>query len=107
MAVESVQYISDLVQSNPANSSPRSQGAAHLRLIKQSILQTFPQVRGQVSVSHTEMNYLSGLEGNVEDRLDSLEGVTEDLGSMAYRDVTFSTNEPSGGANGDVWFQYE
>lgn len=28
-------------------------------------------------------------------------------GTMAYRDVTISTSAPSGGADGDIWLQYE
>lgn len=28
-------------------------------------------------------------------------------GTMAYRNVTISTAEPSGGADGDIWFQVE
>ena len=42
MGLETGTYISDLVTSNPANSDQESQGAAHLRLIKSVLQNTFP-----------------------------------------------------------------
>jgi hypothetical protein len=44
MAIEAGPYINSLVAGNPPNSDPVSQGAAHLRLIKETIKQSLPSV---------------------------------------------------------------
>lgn len=56
MALETGNYISDLVQANPTLSDPVSQGDDHLRLIKTCLKQTFPVFNGPVSVSSTQLN---------------------------------------------------
>lgn len=43
MSLESGTYLSDLVATNPPDTDPRSQGAAHLRLIKQILQNVFGQ----------------------------------------------------------------
>lgn len=58
MALETGDYVDDLDQANPLNTDSRSQGAAHLRLIKKVILQTFPNITGAMTVSHTDLNWL-------------------------------------------------
>ena len=42
MALETGSYVSDLVQTNPTGTDPKSQGDDHLRLIKQVLRNTFP-----------------------------------------------------------------
>jgi len=42
MPLETVQWIGDLVATNPPDTDPRSQGAAHLRNIKAALLDSFP-----------------------------------------------------------------
>ncbi len=42
MGLESGTYVADLVSTNPPNSDPESQGAAHLRLIKGILQNSFP-----------------------------------------------------------------
>jgi hypothetical protein len=56
MALETGTYISDLVATNPLSSDPKSQGDDHLRLIKKTIKNTFPNVAGEVSATHTALN---------------------------------------------------
>jgi len=64
MPLESVTYISDLNVSNPVSASdPVSQGDDHLRNIKLALRQTFPNVTGAVSATHTELNYVAGATG--------------------------------------------
>jgi hypothetical protein len=64
MPLESGTYISDLVATNPVGSTdPKSQGDDHLRLIKATILNTFPNVDGAVTSDETELNYLDGATG--------------------------------------------
>ncbi len=50
MGLEAGTYVSDLVLSNPADSDLESQGAAHLRLIKTVLQNTFPNANRVVGV---------------------------------------------------------
>lgn len=42
--------------------------------------------------------------GDIE-AIGSLKSNGNTVGSMAYRNVTISTGDPSGGADGDVWWK--
>lgn len=64
MALESGTYISDLNGNNPVGATdPKSQGDDHIRLVKTTILNSFPSVTGAVTATHTELNYLDGVIG--------------------------------------------
>jgi hypothetical protein len=64
MGLETATYISGLVATNPVNATdPVSQGDDHLRLIKTTILNSFPNITGAMTASHTELNYLDGATG--------------------------------------------
>jgi microcystin-dependent protein len=56
MALETGTYIDDLVSSNPPQSDSLTQSAGHLRLIKSTILATFPNVTGAISATHTAID---------------------------------------------------
>jgi microcystin-dependent protein len=56
MALETGTYIDDLVSSNPPQSDSLTQAAGHLRLIKSTLLATFPNITGAVSATHTEID---------------------------------------------------
>lgn len=56
MALESATYISDLVSSNPTAADQRKQGDDHIRLIKSTLDNTFPNITGPVTVTHTQLN---------------------------------------------------
>ena len=58
MPLENPQFISDLVKTNPANSDNAGQGAAHLRILKDALLKSFPQIAGEVELSHEAINQL-------------------------------------------------
>ena len=58
MTVESVKYISDLDELNPVGGDSISEGDNHIRNIKKAILETFPQIKGEVTVSHEDLNKL-------------------------------------------------
>jgi hypothetical protein len=59
MALETGTFISDLNSSNPVGATdPKSQGDDHIRLIKATILATFPSITGAVTLTHTEINAL-------------------------------------------------
>ena len=63
MALESTTYIDGLVITNPTGTDPRSQGDDHLRLIKDTIRATFPNMSGAMTATHTELNTIDGYTG--------------------------------------------
>lgn len=56
MPLESATYISDLSTSNPSAADQRKQGDDHIRLVKSTLQNTFPNVTGAVTVTHTQIN---------------------------------------------------
>lgn len=56
MALETGTYINSLVSSNPPQSDSLTQAAGHLRLIKSTLLNSFPNITGECSATHTELN---------------------------------------------------
>lgn len=63
MALETGTYIDDLVATNPVSGDPKSEGDDHIRLLKSTIKATFPNVTGEVTPTHTELNRLDGITG--------------------------------------------
>ena len=68
MALESATYISDLVATNPVGATDtKAFGDDHLRLIKSTLLATFPNITGAVTLTQTQLNNavtLTGLAAN-------------------------------------------
>lgn len=60
MGLESGTFISDLNIANPASGDPKNQGDDHLRLIKSTLKTTFPNVTGAVTVTHSDINSVTG-----------------------------------------------
>lgn len=56
MALESATFLASLVAANPASSDAASVGDDHLRLIKSVLLNTFPNLAGEVSATHNQLN---------------------------------------------------
>lgn len=56
MALETVSYIGSLVPTNPASTDTVSQSDDHIRLVKQVLLNTFPNLTGAVTKNQAEMN---------------------------------------------------
>lgn len=57
MGLETATYISGLNSANPVGASdPKSQGDDHIRLIKSTLLATFPNITGAVTLTHTQIN---------------------------------------------------
>lgn len=48
MALETGNYVGDLVVANPGAADPKSQGDDHLRLIKTALRQSFPGYTGAI-----------------------------------------------------------
>lgn len=51
-----IDYVSQLVDTNPTPSDPVNQGDDHIRIIKHTLLESFANVSGAVTASHTELN---------------------------------------------------
>jgi microcystin-dependent protein len=56
MALESASYINGLVQTNPLGSDPIASGDDHIRLIKATIKNTFPNITGPVTANQAQLN---------------------------------------------------
>lgn len=56
MALETGTHISDLVATNPAGTDAKSTLDDHIKLIKSTLLATFPAVTGAVTPTHTTLN---------------------------------------------------
>lgn len=72
MPLESATYISGLVATNPVGATDT--GASlddHIRLIKSTVLATFPNVTGAVIPTHTELNYVDGVTSAIQTQLDT------------------------------------
>lgn len=64
MGLETATYIDGLVATNPVGATDTvSTADDHLRLIKSTLLATFPNVAGAMTASHTELNALDGVTG--------------------------------------------
>lgn len=58
MPLESGTYINDLVSTNPAITDQVSQGDDHIRLIKKVLLNTFPNINNEVTITDEQLNSL-------------------------------------------------
>jgi len=63
MTVESATYLSELVAANPPGTDPLIESDDHHRLIKQVLLNTFPNLNAPVSATPAELNLLVGKTG--------------------------------------------
>lgn len=89
MALETATYISGLVSTNPLSSDPKSQGDDHLRLIKSTILATFPNITGAVTATHTELNYVTGVTSGIQSQLNSISALAS--GTKALHLISAAT----------------
>lgn len=64
MGLESATYISGLNSSNPTTGDAKTEGDDHIRLIKATLLATFPSITGAVTKTHTELNAALGTGGS-------------------------------------------
>lgn len=56
MGLEATTYINGLVVTNPLGNDPKSQGDDHIRLIKSTLKNTFPNITGAVTVTQDQIN---------------------------------------------------
>lgn len=79
MPLEIGNTIADLDESWPLGTDFVQEGDNHLRLIKSVLKAQFPGTLGQgyneaIIATEAELNYLSGLTGNIQDQLDGITG---------------------------------
>lgn len=75
MPLESATYIHQLVVTNPDGGDPKYSGDDHIRMIKAALKNTWANVNGAVTASHTELNTLVGVTGPIQTQLDSKVGL--------------------------------
>lgn len=68
MGLEAATFIHELVATNPVGATdPKAQGDDHIRLIKSALQNTFANVDGAVTASHTELNRVTGVTAPIEE----------------------------------------
>lgn len=88
MALETGTYISDLDALNPTATDPKAQGDDHLRLIKSTVKNTFPQLTGPVNATQAEINRLVGITSAAIGATDSQ--------TLTNKTISVDTNAVSG-----------
>lgn len=90
-ALETGTYISDLVVTNPTSNDTASQGDDHIRLIKNTVKTTFPNITGAVTPTHTELNYVDGVTSALQTQIDAKQAtITGGATSIATSNLTAS-----------------
>ena len=91
MGLETGTYIDSLNTSNPGATDSVAQGDDHLRLIKSTIKNSFPNITGAMTATHTELNLLDGVTANTTE-LNYVDVAT--LGTVeASKSVTADSNK--------------
>lgn len=93
MALESATYVNGLNSSNPAATDGLSQADDHLRLLKSTIKNTFPNLSAAVDATAAELNILDGATVTTAE-LNILDGVTSTAAELNILDgVTATASE--------------
>ena len=85
MGLETATYINQLVDTNPTGTDPKSQGDNHLRLIKSTLQNTFPNITGEVTATQAELNILDGVTATAAE-LNVLDGITASTAELNFTD---------------------
>jgi hypothetical protein len=87
MALEEGTYIDSLVSSNPTAADNVAQGDDHIRLIKSTISNTFPNLTGAVSASHSDLNAVVETPANrIKGNVTGVAGPTTNITKTAMKD---------------------
>ena len=94
MALETGDYTSDLVITNPSGADAKSSADDHLRLLKKTIKQTWPNVSSAVTPTHTELNFVDGVTSAIQTQIDSKAPIASPTftGTPAAPTATLGTN---------------
>jgi len=71
MGTETFNYIDSLNTANPTSTDNVSEGDDHIRGIKTTLKNTFPNLDGAVNATDTELNYVDGVTSAIQTQLDS------------------------------------
>lgn len=72
MALETATYLDSLITTWPLGSDQRSTADDHFRLLKGVLARTFPNIGGEVSISHGEANFLRSVSWAVQDQFNAM-----------------------------------
>lgn len=61
MALETGDFINDLVITNPLGTDPKSKGDDHIRLLKKTVQQSFPNIDAEVDLTSAQLNGFTGM----------------------------------------------
>ena len=99
MALEIANYISDLVETNPVGSTDFiSQGDNHIRLIKTSLQQSFPNINAPLDITSNDLNVMfdnMSLTNTFDFNSNTIINITDDetnpsnVMSQAYNDIRY------------------
>lgn len=67
MGLETASFVSQLNATNPVSTDGLAQADDHMRLIKNTLKNTFANMAGAVTTDHTELNSLDGYTGDAAD----------------------------------------
>ncbi len=73
MGIETFEYIDDLNAANPTATDNVSEGDDHLRGLKTTLKNTFPNVTGAITATEAELNYVDGVTSNIQTQLGNKE----------------------------------
>lgn len=59
MAIDNAIYINELDETIPQNSDPRAEGAGQMRATKRALVNTFPNLGGEVTATHDQLNQVA------------------------------------------------
>lgn len=97
MGLEIGSYISALVSTNPIGATdPKSQGDDHIRFIKAKLLETFPNVTGAVTATHTQLNFTVGATQGLATLSISLASAITLLGEMGTLSASVTSSDMTG-----------
>ncbi len=85
-------YIDDLVATNPAATDSVSDGDEHIRGVKNVLKNTFPNLTGAVTATHTELNFVDGVTSNIQAQINNLDPLPSQTGHSGKYLTTDATN---------------
>jgi hypothetical protein len=71
MPVESATYINQLDDTLPTGANPKSEGDNHIRLVKDVLKNTLPNLAGAVSASDVELSHVSGVTAPIQTQINA------------------------------------
>lgn len=92
MALETSNYIDGLVATNPTSGDPVSQADDHIRLVKNTVKATFPNINAAVTPTPTQLNRVTGSNFLIVDRAYAEYTANADISTVIPYDDTIPQN---------------